>query len=124
MSHLSDEDIGALQQRLALMRKQALDEIKTANAEIESARASKHGEAGSRSDDVEITRFEEIRRSEMEIDLGTLRKIEEAEHRIIKGCYGVCSDCGEPIARERLLALPVATRCATCEKKKETQSVR
>lgn len=124
MNHLSNEDIDTLQQRLALMRKQALDEIKTANAEIESTRASKYGEAGSRSDDIEIARFEEIRRSEIEIDRGALRKIEEAEHRMIEGSYGVCSDCGEPIARERLLALPAATRCAACEKKKEAQSMR
>lgn len=28
---------------------------------------------------------------------------------------GVCHDCGEPIERERLAAVPHARRCATCQ---------
>jgi DnaK suppressor protein len=32
-----------------------------------------------------------------------------------KGTYGVCSDCGSPIAEKRLLMYPNATRCLTCQ---------
>lgn len=123
MNHLSSEDVGMLRQRLAFMRKQALDEIETAEAEIESALAAKYREGGSRSDDIEILRFEEIRRSEVEIDRSMLHKIEEAEHRMMEGRYGICADCGELITRERLLALPVAARCAVCEEKRETRPI-
>ena len=124
MNRLSSEDFGTLQQRLAFMRKHVLDEIETAEAEIELALAAKYREVGSRSDDIEALRFEEIRRSEIEIDRGMLHKIEEAEHRMMEGGYGICADCGESIMHERLLALPVATRCAACEEKKETRPIR
>ena len=43
---------------------------------------------------------------------------EQAEHARelqAKGAYGVCEDCGKPIAPERLAALPDSTRCVRCQ---------
>ena len=43
---------------------------------------------------------------------------EQAEHArelMAKGAYGVCEDCGQKIATERLEALPEATRCVGCQ---------
>ncbi len=34
--------------------------------------------------------------------------------RVDDGTYGSCESCGEPIAAERLVARPSATRCITC----------
>ena len=39
-------------------------------------------------------------------DAKILQAIEEALHRIEEGTYGVCRDCGEPIAEARLKAIP------------------
>ena len=39
-------------------------------------------------------------------DAKILQAIEEALTRIDKGTYGVCRDCGEPIADARLKAIP------------------
>lgn len=44
-----------------------------------------------------------------------LAVIEGALKRLSEGDYGVCAECGEPIARERLFANPAATRCAECQ---------
>ena len=38
----------------------------------------------------------------------------EALSRLDAGTYGICERCGEPIARERLLARPTARSCVAC----------
>jgi len=40
-----------------------------------------------------------------------LGEISAALDRIEAGTYGLCSECGEPIGEERLLAVPYATLC-------------
>jgi RNA polymerase-binding transcription factor DksA len=43
-----------------------------------------------------------------------IRQIELALKRIEAGSYGICSQCGERIAPNRLRALPTATKCIAC----------
>ena len=43
-----------------------------------------------------------------------IREIKLALSRIESGHYGVCSDCGVPISKERLAAIPYATTCIAC----------
>ena len=43
-----------------------------------------------------------------------IAQIRMALLRIEKGTYGRCSQCGKPIARKRLEARPIATRCVDC----------
>ena len=50
-------------------------------------------------------------------DAKILQAIEEALTRIDKGTYGVCRDCGEPIADARLNAIPWTRVCITCKEK-------
>jgi DnaK suppressor protein len=50
-------------------------------------------------------------------DAKILQAIEEALLRIDKGVYGVCRDCGEPIAPARLEAIPWTRVCKTCKEK-------
>jgi DnaK suppressor protein len=50
-------------------------------------------------------------------DAKILTAIEEALSRIEKGHYGVCRDCGEPIAPARLKAIPWTRVCITCKEK-------
>jgi DnaK suppressor protein len=54
-------------------------------------------------------------------DAKILQAIEEALWRIEQGTYGVCRDCGEPVAAARLNAIPWTRVCITC---KEKQSAR
>ena len=44
-----------------------------------------------------------------------LAKLEGALQRLSEGEYGICTECGDAIARERLFANPAATRCADCQ---------
>lgn len=124
MKHLSSSDIRELHARLIQMRTRLTDEIRAAEADIEAAHEARGGEGGFGSDVSEITRIEELRRSEMAIDEEQLRSIEEAESRMSEGRYGICVDCGEPIVRARLLALPAAVRCADCESRQASPPAR
>ena len=50
-------------------------------------------------------------------DAKILQAIEEALYRLEKGTYGVCRDCGDPIAPARLEAIPWTRVCITCKQK-------
>jgi len=44
-----------------------------------------------------------------------LENIDRALRRMAEGSYGVCNDCGEPIAETRMRALPFAELCVKCQ---------
>jgi len=44
-----------------------------------------------------------------------LTQVEAAIKRIDEGRYGTCARCGQPIASERLQALPYAIYCISCQ---------
>lgn len=44
-----------------------------------------------------------------------LAEIDAGLARLAAGTYGRCEDCGGPIGRARLEAIPEATRCVTCQ---------
>ena len=52
-------------------------------------------------------------------DAKILQAIEEALQRIEHGTYGVCRDCGEPIAVARLKAIPWTRVCIACKEKQK-----
>ena len=52
-------------------------------------------------------------------DAKILQAIEDALGRIDEGSYGVCRDCGEPIADARLEAIPWTRSCISCKEKQK-----
>jgi DnaK suppressor protein len=60
----------------------------------------------------------------MEMESATLKKIDEALHRLEEGTYGFCFECGEEISEKRLRALPFAVRCKDCEEAREVKQQR
>jgi len=50
-----------------------------------------------------------------------LNEVEAALARIETGRFGLCSDCGAPLKRERLAALPYARYCVDCGRKQERE---
>jgi len=53
-------------------------------------------------------------------DAKILQAIEEALVRMDKGTYGICRDCGDPIAGARLLAIPWTRVCIGCKQKQNS----
>ncbi len=60
----------------------------------------------------------------LEMKTDTLRRIDEAIHRLGAGDYGNCLGCDGPISETRLKALPFAVRCRTCEEQREQSHTR
>jgi len=58
-------------------------------------------------DDEALEGVDEVLREE-------IQQIRFALLRIENGTYGSCANCGKAIARERLEARPIATRCIDC----------
>lgn len=54
-------------------------------------------------------------------DRGKLAEIEDALDRINNSSYGECEDCGEPIAEDRLRALPFTRVCIECQSRSEKE---
>ncbi len=50
---------------------------------------------------------------------GRRHRIEHALKKMDKGTWGICENCGEPIAPERLEALPFVTLCITCQEQQD-----
>jgi len=48
-----------------------------------------------------------------------LAAIDDALKRIEQGAFGTCRTCKQPIAIERLEALPYTTQCIDCKRKEE-----
>lgn len=48
-----------------------------------------------------------------------VREIDDALHRLNRGTYGQCEDCGVEIAARRLRAQPAARFCAACQEQRE-----
>lgn len=64
---------------------------------------------------------QEFTLSLIENDQETLQEIQQALVRIDQGRFGQCEDCGGPIARQRLQALPYTRYCIECARKMEDQ---
>ena len=52
-----------------------------------------------------------------------LNRINVALRRIDNGSFGVCSECGEPINRKRLEAMPWTSYCLRCQEEMERQDM-
>jgi len=48
-----------------------------------------------------------------------LAEVDRALEDIEAGRYGVCRECGDPIAPARLRVMPFATRCVACQARLE-----
>lgn len=82
-----------------LLRREAL-RTEPSPEEVEAIRANADRE-------IEVMRFN---RSTSQV-----REILLALERVDHGQYGVCTDCGDGIAKKRLEALPWAARCVHCQ---------
>jgi len=64
---------------------------------------------------------QEFTLSLIENEQGTLEQVHEALGRISAGTFGRCQECGEPIAKPRLQALPYTPHCIQCARALESR---
>ena len=81
------------------------------------ASADVNSRQGDMADQASGTNEVEIQLKLKQTDAKILQAIEEALYRLEKGVYGLCRDCGDPIAAARLEAIPWTRVCITCKQK-------
>lgn len=116
-----------LYQHLLTALRQRETELRTAlQADDAQALTSANGHA-------EVTDFKEIAAQgatsavediQMAHAADELAHVLAAQRRLDDGSYGFCADCGEPIAEQRLLAMPQAMYCTPCQTERERTSGR
>jgi RNA polymerase-binding transcription factor DksA len=55
----------------------------------------------------------------IENEQGTLGLVNEALARVEKGKFGLCVECGDPIPKPRLQAIPYTRHCIVCARMME-----
>jgi DnaK suppressor protein len=90
---------------------------------IGGAYNSKDGERDSASGDEADLGAENIAQefalSLLQNESGVVQKIDDALQRIEIRDFGFCTECEEPIAKERLKAIPWTKCCVECQRKAE-----
>lgn len=119
---LAESTINRYRKRLEEEKTRLEVMIEEARLELEEARLTEssserspdpgNAEAGSMKFEYE----KELSMQQNSIDL--LRKVDTALTRIERGEYGVCDSCGNDIPTARLDALPYATICVDCARRR------
>jgi len=115
MKHLSAIDRQALARELEALKDQVLAELRENAPGAQAGSPETAHEVRSHADEAEAARLNDVHIAEVEVDRVRLSEIEQAQQRMGSGRYGICVDCDEDIPRERLLARPMAVRCAACQ---------
>ena len=105
--------------KAALLRKQ-LEILGTGGVKPLQASMENNTRQGDMADQASGNNEVHIQLKLKQTDAKILQAIEEALERLQRGTYGVCRDCGEPIAPARLNAIPWTRVCIVCKEKQNT----
>ncbi len=109
---------GQLQERLSILIEEFRRELET---QEEQGYAELSDQVRDLGDDAAADVLVDSRLFDIQRDAEELREIREALVRMDDNSYGVCIDCGEPIAAARLRAQPIAARCIACQERYERE---
>lgn len=113
----------AQRERLVALARQLDADLRLGRAKLEQDVADEHV-VGDRKDDADHVIQASVDSAELERDLVERAAVAAALQRLDSGHYGLCTDCGEPIAVPRLAAQPWAVRCLACQSRAEQRSPR
>ena len=106
-----------LRQLLEARRKQLTVEMQGMMRDVRAGRADER--AADEQDVAESYQRSDVDLAVVQMKAETVARIDAALRRVDAGTYGRCVECEEPIAFERLRALPFALRCTSCEQSRE-----
>lgn len=107
------KELVPLYEELLRQRERVAKDMHTEYEEIEASELSDWVDLASASHERELSIILNGNKDEV------LLKIDQALEMIKNGTYGVCLNCKQPIARERLKAIPFARLCIHCQEKLE-----
>jgi len=105
--------------RDALIRKRAELLGGSASKPLQWTMENNSGRQGDMADQAAGNNEVHIQLKLKQTDAKILQAIEGALGRIEEGSFGVCRDCGEPIAEARLTAIPWTRSCIGCKEKQK-----
>ncbi|MFC1941216.1 TraR/DksA family transcriptional regulator [Chloroflexota bacterium] len=107
-----------LRSRLESERKRLLEELEQLEADARPGEVRREGSPFGKREEEATESFELEKRLAWEKQIKEhLAKVEHALRKFEEGTYGLCDRCGQPIAPERLEALPHASLCMDCKAK-------
>lgn len=107
-----------LRTRLESERKRLTEELEQARVNARVSEDRREGSPFGKREEEATESYEFERRLAFEKRLTEqLADIEHALEKFEKGTYGLCDECGKPIAPDRLEALPQASLCVDCKTK-------
>ncbi len=107
-----------LRSRLESEQKRILEELEQLNANVRPAEVRREGSPFGKREEEATESFEFEKRLALEKQIRDhLAEVEHALSKFEKETYGLCDDCGQPIAPDRLEALPQASLCVNCKAK-------
>lgn len=120
MTHLTQHQIEDLSGRLARRVLELKEEIRAelAQSDLQHYR-DLAGQVSDAADESVASMLVDIDAAIVDRHVRELRDIEAARQRMDKGSYGLCTECGAPVAYQRLEAYPTAKRCRDCQKQRE-----
>lgn len=121
MATLKQSELDALRAELKKRYQQTLGEVREELENRGDMRLSDlmNHEPGDNGDESLARELADINLTTLERQVRELADIEAAFQRMRDGSYGVCIECGEPIAPARLKAYPTAKRCIECQEAHE-----
>ena len=72
-------------------------------------------------EEIQVSRDREISYATRSLLVERANKLSTALERLNDGAYGLCDECGEPIAPARLKAVPEVTTCIRCQDRIERE---
>ena len=107
-----------LRSHLESERKHLLEELEQLEANARPIEVRREGSPFGKREEEATESFELEKRLAWEKQIKEhLAEVEHALRKFEEGTYGLCDSCGQPIAPERLEALPQANLCMNCKAK-------
>ena len=111
-------NIEQLRSRLESEQKRLLGELKQLEANVRPTEERREGSPFGKREEEATESLELEKRLALEKQVRDhLAEVEHALHKFEEGTYGLCDSCGQPIAPDRLEALPQASLCVDCKAK-------
>ena len=109
-------DVNKLRAQLESEHKRLTEELEQLQANVPSSEERREGSPFGKREEEATETLELEKRLALENRIRQeLAGIEHALDKFEKGTYGLCDNCGKPIAPERLEALPQASLCMNCK---------